>query len=260
MCRLLAYLGAEIQLSRLLLDPEHSLEKQAWQPKELREAKLNADGFGFAWYNDIEHKLTPACYRNTLPIWNDSNLRDLSGSLHYPLWIAYIRSATTGLGVSLQNTQPFIYQQWTFIHNGYILDFRGELQHKMNCILDDEFLYLIKGNTDSEYIFALLMQLLQTHSPPDAFRQCISIITDIIQDKRALLNICISDGNKIYTIRHAVHGLCPSLYYTNTSNEFGHGNQIIVSEKLNSENCWQAIDDHKLFIISSNSDIEIYDI
>lgn len=260
MCRLLAYLGEEIQLSRLLLDPEHSLEKQAWQPKELREAKLNADGFGFAWYNADSHTLTPACYKNTLPIWNDSNLQDLSSSLHYPLWIAYIRSATVGLGLSLQNTQPFIYQQWTFIHNGYIFDFSDGLHHKMNATLEDEFLYLIKGNTDSEYIFALLMQLLQSHSPLNALRKCTSILAEIFQDIRILLNICISDGETVYAMKHAINGLCPSLYYTNSSDEFGHNNQLLVSEKLNSENCWQDIEDHKLLVISRNTDMEIYDI
>ena len=61
-------------------------------------------------------------------------------------------------------------------------------------------------------------------------------------------------------MKHAIDGLCPSLYYTNASEEFGHMNQCLVSEKLNNENGWQEIEDHKLLVISRNSEIEIHDI
>lgn len=261
MCRFLAYLGEDILLSRLLLNPEHSLEKQAWQPKELREAKLNADGFGFGWYKSADDNSNiPFRYRQILPIWNDPNLSALAGSMHQPLWLAMVRSATEGLGVNLENTQPFSFQQWSFIHNGYILDFSGETQHKLGNLLSDEFLYLIKGNTDSEYIFALLMQYLSTETPQTALQLCLQTIADIIKDKRALLNILISDGTNIYVTRHAINGLCPSLYYTNSSEEFGHNNQLIVSEKLNHEESWIAIEEHKLISIHPDKHIGILDL
>ena len=49
MCRLAAYLGPEIPLRSFLLDFPHSLYQQSWDPKELTEARLNADGYGVAW-------------------------------------------------------------------------------------------------------------------------------------------------------------------------------------------------------------------
>ena len=253
MCRLLAYLGEDIHLSDLLLKPAHSLEKQAWQPKELREAKLNADGFGFAWYNNNQ----PAIYRQTLPIWNDPNLPALSGSMQQPLWMAMVRSATTGLGVNLENTQPFCYQQWTFMHNGYLLDFQGEIQHKIREQLSSHFLYLINGNTDSEYIFALLMQCLEHSNPFDALRLCVNELNYIIQDKRALLNIVITDGEKIYAIRHAINGLCPSLYYATNLEEFPPHSQLLVSEKLNDETAWLAVPEHSIICLQNTGKPEI---
>lgn len=260
MCRLLAYLGDDIHLSRLLLEPEHSLEKQAWQPRELREARLNADGFGFAWYNSQHGKLTPASYRNTIPIWNDANLLDLSQTLRFPLWMAYVRSATVGLGLSMHNTQPFIYQQWTFLHNGYIFDFKGKTQHQLINLLDDRFLHLVRGNTDSEYIFALLMQLLDTLTPIDALRQCAETLREITGDKRSLLNIVISNGEQVYALKHAINGLCPSLYYCNTNSQFGIGNQLLVSERLDNDDSWQAIADHTLIELHRNTGIQFYDL
>ncbi|MEJ2094057.1 MAG: class II glutamine amidotransferase, partial [Gammaproteobacteria bacterium] len=52
------------------------LIKQSWAPKEMAEAVLNADGFGFGWYSDIND---PMIYLNTLPIWSDINLESLAG-------------------------------------------------------------------------------------------------------------------------------------------------------------------------------------
>lgn len=260
MCRLLAYLGDDILLSSLLLTPQHSLEKQAWQPKELREVILNADGYGFTWYNQHQMPLRPSRYRLTLPIWNDPNLNHLANSMCQPLWLAMVRSATPGLGVTLENTQPFCYQQWSFMHNGYILDFSGEIQHKISKELDDEFLYLIKGNTDSEYIFALLMQLLHNHAPIDAIRTWENKIAEIIQGKRALLNIVVCDGEKIYALKHAINGLCPSMYYANSNQEFGINNQLLVSEKLNGSDDWLEIEDHKIISISTDNNLAVFDL
>jgi gamma-glutamyl hercynylcysteine S-oxide hydrolase len=163
MCRMLAYLGNNILLSKLLLIPEHSLEKQAWQSKELRETKLNADGFGFAWYPDSSSAAYR--YRNILPIWNDSNLPALSNSLQRPLWMAIVRSAPEGLSVTLDNTPPFTQRQWCFIHNGYLLNFETNSREKIRHELSAEYLALIKDSTDFEYLFALLMQQLETNTP-----------------------------------------------------------------------------------------------
>lgn len=253
MCRMLAYLGNSIPLSKLILQPSHSLEQQAWQPKELRETKLNADGFGFAWYNSDN---TDACrYRHILPIWNDPNLRHLANSLSKPLWLAIIRSATVGLNVSLENTPPFTYKQWSFMHNGYLMDFDTQFRHKIRDVLNDKYLALIRGSTDSEYIFALLIQLIETQSPISAMQNCIKILTNIVQNEAALLNIILSDGQHIYALRHAINGLTPTLYYCNSSKEFGEGNLVIASERLNDEKQWNVVEEHSIYTFSLDKEL-----
>ncbi len=52
MCRIAAYLGEPIALGKFLIEPPHSLQVQGWAPRELKYARLNADGYGFAWYAD----------------------------------------------------------------------------------------------------------------------------------------------------------------------------------------------------------------
>ena len=253
MCRLLAYLGSEISLNELIINPEHSLEKQAWQPRELREAKLNADGFGIGWY----HNRQPRRYRQPIPIWNDPNLHDLSQSMISDLWFAMVRSATPGLGTHQDNTQPFRYQQWLFMHNGYILDFaktaRGQLRH----LLGHEFEQNIQGNTDSEYLFALILHYMQNSSVTQAIQQAFHTLAEILGEHRALLNIMLTDGQTIYATSHAINGLCPTLYYARDIKQFGNHNQLLASEALTVDDNWQAVGDNQLIIMTAGKPLHM---
>ena len=244
MCRLLAYLGKDIHLRQLLHEPEHGLEKQAWQPRELREARLNADGFGIGWYNHMQ----PARYRQPIPIWNDANLQDLSNTLHAELYFATVRSATPGLGTHHYNTQPFRYENWIFMHNGYIRDFAHSARPQIRHILDHEFEANIQGSTDSEYIFALILHYMKQSPIVEAIARTHHTLADIIGDESALLNTMLTDGQRIYATRYAINGLCPSLYYGHNIAAFPDS-QIIVSEALDSDPNWQAVDDNQLLIL-----------
>ena len=216
--------------------------KQAWDPKELREAVLNADGFGLGWYNQSQ----PARYRQHIPIWNDANLRDICTSIQRPLWLAMVRSATPGLGTHHFNTQPFAYQQWLYLHNGYIENFPDKIRSCFRRVLEDQCQDLIQGDTDSEYIFALLLQhLSQNQQPSDAIRNCLMHIEELIGDRRALLNILVTDGKAIYATKHAIHGLCPSFYLAHQHPGFS-GGSLIASEALDKHPCWQTLPDHSL--------------
>lgn len=255
MCRLLSYIGPEIALSELILSPEHSLEKQAWQPRELREAKLNADGFGIGWY----HNGSVARYRQSMPIWNDPNLHDLSNSIKQSIWLAMVRSATPGLGTHYSNTQPFSYQQWLFMHNGYILDFARTARRQIRHILNHEFEANIRGDTDSEYIFALILHYLAEHKQPlEAIRITFDTIADIIGPERALLNIVLSNGEQIFASKHAINGLCPTLYYGLEINPFPHSGQLLVSEPLSVDKHWLPVDDNNIVVLSHNQELQSY--
>ncbi|MCI0400366.1 MAG: ergothioneine biosynthesis protein EgtC [Gammaproteobacteria bacterium] len=247
MCRLAAYLGRSINLQRFLLEPAHSLIEQAWDPKETETARLNADGYGFGWYTAAGRS---AVYTNPMPIWSDDNLPNLAHALHSRLWLAYVRSATPGQPVSQANTQPFADGTWLFIHNGRLENFTALLRPRLHRVLKPEIEAEIKGNTDSEYLFALLRQLRRhdhNDQPDVAIRRAFTDLAEWLDGHTALLNVIVSDGKRVYAARHAVGGSCPSLYYA-TDDAFYPGGCIIASERLTNSDAWHPVPEHHLMI------------
>jgi len=255
MCRLAAYLGPPILLEHFLLQPPHSLIKQSWAPKEMQEAVLNADGFGIGWYQNESRACT---YLNTQPIWADVNLEYLSVSLTSPLWLANVRSATPGQMTGLANTQPFVSDNILHMHNGFINDFNPDIRQRFHEYLSPEIQAGITGNTDSEYLFALLRENMEKNKQDfvNLFKLTIASFSKIIKDGSALLNIMISDGNNVYALRHAINKPCPSLYFTHEDDFFTDAS-LISSEKLTDNDSWQNVPEHSLVILNKGEVPEV---
>ncbi|UCC55083.1 MAG: ergothioneine biosynthesis protein EgtC [Gammaproteobacteria bacterium] len=256
MCRLAAYLGPAISLKQFLLDPPHSLYRQSWEPRELKYAKMNADGYGFGWYGQDD---TPAIYTNPMPVWSDNNLPHLARTLSQPLWLAEVRSATPGSHVHQFNTAPFCDAELLYIHNGFIREFHMQLVQRITAMLDSEIAADIHGNTDSEYLFACLRQLLA--DDPDltiaaAMARLFDLLADWIDEQPALINIVITDGQRLYASRHGLNHECPSLYYT-TDDELFPGGQVIASERLTGDSYWQPVPEHHILILDPDKPPEL---
>ncbi|MGH8502625.1 MAG: ergothioneine biosynthesis protein EgtC [Gammaproteobacteria bacterium] len=257
MCRLAAYLGPPVLLQQFLLEPKHSLYEQSWAPHELNFARLNADGFGVGWYS-ADRK--PAIYVNQMPIWSDCNLPALARSLSNPLWMAMVRSATSPYRTGLANMQPFSHDGVLFMHNGYVEDFdhslRGRIRHFMSTTIEAG----IGGNTDSEYIFALLRQLLASDDEltlENALRGGLALIDEWLHGRKALLNVLLTDGQRLYATRHALNAECPSLYFTTDDEYFDEGAQLIASERLTEGEFWQPVPEHHLLILDPEQPPEL---
>ena len=256
MCRIAAYLGETIALEKFLLEPPHSLLVQGWAPRELRYARLNADGFGFSWYAEDGR---PAVYVNPAAIWTDPNLRYLGHSLSSDLWLASVRSASPGNPVNHANTQPFVDGEFLFDHNGLIDDFHSKVRQRLVADLDAAYLPPILGNTESEYLFAALRQLLNEN--PDlpvesALGELMQRVEDWVGDCRALLTMVISDGERLYAVRHACGDECPTLYYTTDDETFPNA-QLIASEPLTESGVWQSVPEHQILILDPEEPPEL---
>ncbi|MGI9229159.1 MAG: class II glutamine amidotransferase [Gammaproteobacteria bacterium] len=241
MCRLAAYRGPALQLERLIHTGEHSLVTQSWACKELQGTSLNADGFGFGWYPDA----APECYTSTLPIWSDTNLDGLGKSLQAQHWAAYIRSATPGQPLSLDNTQPFKWRHYLFLHNGRIENFNDGPRQALQNFLHAEVAAEIQGNTDSEYLFALLKHfLLQDLSPQEAMLRANAQLTDLLGQTPAMSTLILLNGTEILCCRHAINGArCPTLYYTQNHSAFADG-LLLASERFSETDNWETIAEH----------------
>ena len=221
----------------------------------MQEAVLNADGFGLGWYiNDIQ----TATYRNIQPIWSDLNLESLSGSLTSPLWMGNVRSATPGQATTLANTQPFTHESIMYIHNGYISHFNPELRTRFHQYLKPEIQATVHGDTDSEYLFAMVRQQLTANN--SNLKVCIidalTELIPLIAEETALLNMVIGDGQTIYATRHALNGQCPSLYYTTEDKTYPDA-ALVASECLTDPADWQEVPEHNLLILTKQQAPEL---
>ena len=85
MCRWLAYTGAEVFLEQLIFEPENSLARQSLSAQHTNWP-TNGDGFGVGWYGTRDE---PGLFRDVLPAWNDSNLRNVSAQIQSGLFFAH---------------------------------------------------------------------------------------------------------------------------------------------------------------------------
>jgi gamma-glutamyl hercynylcysteine S-oxide hydrolase len=249
MCRHVAYVGPELPLQDLLFLPPHSLARQASAPEELRYARLNADGFGFGWYGEDDSAVV---YRRADPIWQDPNLADLARNLFADLWLAAVRSATPGFGGDVVNAQPFANGDLLYSHNGMIDGFRPEIRREIQNIIEPEVEAEILGTTDSEYLFALIRQYLL--DDPDlslegALIEAFSVIESWLGSRRALLNVILTDGERLVASRHAINDTSPSLYYTSDDDSFPEGAVVIASEPLTERERWRSIPEGHILVV-----------
>lgn len=260
MCRLLGYLGSPILLDYLLDKPEHSLIVQSYQPREMTSGVVNADGFGIGWYHS-QRDTDPFTYKSLLPIWNDVNLPNLSRYIESGCVIANIRSATSGQGVDLSNSHPFRNGRILFTHNGLIKNFRQTLYRPIRDRLSDRIYQAIDGTTDSEHIFALLINHWETD--PDitlekALHNTLMIVTQLAQSYQVdfSANIIISDGHRLVASRFA-HGVqAPSLYWLRDDPAFPEA-VIMASEPLFTSN-WISCPENSIISVGEDLDIQIY--
>jgi glutamine amidotransferase len=262
MCRLLGYLGSPISLEKLLYSPEHSLIVQSYQPREMNSGVLNADGFGVGWYHS-QKDTNPFTYKNILPIWNDVNLPSLSRYVESRCVLGYVRSATAGQAVDLSNCQPFESDRLLCIHNGRIENFRQTLYRAIRDRLSDVAYQGIKGNTDSEHIFALLLDELQAQPSATLEQALQTVLLDLDRLAKshqvaASINTIVSDGHRLVASRFASDQQAPSLYWLRDDPAFPEA-VIIASEPIFAGN-WNSFPEQSIITVGEDLEIEIHQI
>ena len=149
MCRWLAYSGPPLRLKELLSEPENSLIRQSLAASR-SVVPTNGDGFGLGWYGTEDH---PGIFRDTLPAWNDANLRSLSEQIRSRLFVAHVR-ASNGTATSRENCHPFRRGDLLFMHNGMIGGFPA-IRREVEQLIPDDIYRDRAGTTDSEAFFLL---------------------------------------------------------------------------------------------------------
>lgn len=265
MCRLVIYKGPALPISKILLEPPHSLFKQSYEAKEMLSGHLNADGFGIGWYNP-ELGSAPALYTNTQPIWHDMNLPRMMNKISSRIIFGHVRGASDGMPVTSTNTHPFCYKNFLFMHNGSVDDFRTKLFPPIARRIDPLLWDHIKGNTDSEHVFGLWLTFLNASKTGPfslqeqigALRKTITFLESTVQKEETdmVLNVGISDGNSIIATRFHFGKRKATLYYIDDANEFPQA-KIIASEKLNDNPNWKIVPERTVITVDENNALSI---
>ena len=277
MCRFTFYLGAPIRLGSLITEPTHSLIKQSFDSKE-RSEPLNGDGFGVAWYANNHDEA--AVFRSITPAWNNGNLEDLSRVTTSGCVVAHVRAATQGLGVTEFNCHPFKSGNLTFCHNGDIGGFE-KIRRPLVNLLSDEAFSSIKGSTDSEHLFALILDQLRkqtntesnaesTDAMANAMQDAVDIVNNLAQEHapghHCYLNMVLTNGQEAVVCRYTSdQDDKASSLYINQGKRYvcedgvcsmlgdSKDNAVIISsEPLSADNSWQQVPVGHMLLINKN--------
>ena len=210
------YQGDAVRLDDLLFQPNNSLVKQAYAPQMLDA--LSLAGFGLlAWDNSSHDPDVPFSYRSAnIPIF-DHNLKALAEKLRATALIAHVRGVPYSEKVTVgeQNLHPFHYKGYrlAMAHNGQLADF-DRMRFALVEHIRPEIARLIRGDTDSEWIYAVLLSQLDDprgEPSPDevvhAVDRTLSIIREVRRrygiDTSSPTNLFIGNGRFVIAVRFA---------------------------------------------------------
>lgn len=257
MCRFVGYLGPPVTLEALLLAPQHSLLRQAWAPRFQRHGTVNADGFGVGWY-DLERRPEPAVYRSTRPIWGDRSFGSLAGLVSSSAVLAVLRDATPPAVAEESGTPPFGDGPWLFGHNGAVDGWRDGAAGALRRLLSDRRLGGLQGATDSEVLFALILDRLDAgSSPAAAMTSAIRTVADRSGSPGGpgsgsgsgpgrggppggRMNMMVTDGTRLTATTWG------DTLYVVSDGAMGPGSRVVASEPFDDGLEWREVPDRSV--------------
>lgn len=205
-----------------------------------RNAAVNADGFGVAWYTpagvDASPYATPdepILFTSVGPAEHNVNLGRLASRIESGMIFGHARAASPGSPIHEFNCHPFQFGRYAFMHNGGVANFRV-LKRPLQNLLSPASYALVKGSTDSEICGALFVDQLPNRDPyapqsaevlTAALRRVLHLVHDLAQQYGnpsqlatlvSSLNFAVTDGISAVCCRFRDSTVedPPSLYYT----------------------------------------------
>lgn len=250
MCRILGAVGPAVALDSLLAEPPFSLEHQAHAPRYQALGRINADGWGVAWYDpQVDGGRRPARYRTATPMWADQRFRDIAGFIRSGHVVAAVRNASPGAPVEETGSSPFVADGWAFTHNGYLTGFRDRLGVELRRGLTDRRAAGVLGAADSEVVFAMVLDRIDAGAAP------VDAVTDVLdhlqQRTTGCFNVILTDGTTLLATREG-----NSLYTLErdlpSSPAAPAGRQrVVASEPFDDDPGWTEVPEHALVTVTA---------
>jgi glutamine amidotransferase len=215
MCRALLYLGQPVLLDDFLFRPDSALVKQSYMPKMLH--LLNLAGFGLrAWDAGSHEPEKPFAYASdAIPVF-DRNLKGLAEKIRAHCVLAHVRGVpyNTKVEIATQNVHPFQFAgvPLAMAHNGDLARF-AEMKPHLLAHVRPEFAAQIRGTTDSEWIYALVVSRLKdpfARPSGEELHEAVAHALGVLREVRAKLgiaaaspvNLFFADGTQLAAVRY----------------------------------------------------------
>ena len=229
MCRHLAWIGPQRSLAALLLEPSHSLYRQAWAPRRQRHGTVNADGFGVGWY--AAGRSEPVQFRRAQPMWTDRSFASLAPAVTSGCLLAGVRSATPPQPVEESGAAPFLLPARAgtalLSHNGAVDP------AAVQALLPAGWLPDVRMDS------ALLAALVTVHL--DAGRPLGGALTDTVcQVRSGRLNLLATDGRSV-----AATTWGDTLSWIRRD-----GGVVVASEPDDDDPAWHDVPDRSLLTVT----------
>jgi predicted glutamine amidotransferase len=263
----------------LITTPENSLIHQSFDSRE-REEPLNGDGFGVAWYATGADR-DAAVFRSITPAWNNQNLRHVARVIQSRCVLAHVRAASDGMAVTELNTHPFVHGPYAFMHNGELAEFRHRRRRLLND-LDERHFELVAGTTDSECLFAHVLQRISPGRVASASEMADALSAAIRHFEATLpargadgistVNAVLANGREAVACRYSsardteapsLHLHTGKLYSCRSgtpelleADEDEHS-VIVASEALTGDASWRVVPNNHLVSIDSRRQVSL---
>jgi predicted glutamine amidotransferase len=217
MCRVFGCVAAEpVSIRHELLDAENPM---------IRQSEEHDSGWGMAVYERADGA-EPELVRFPQAAHADGefmNATDLRGRI----FNAHVRRATMG-GLRPENTHPFCLGNYSFCHNGTVLEYTRLLGPNVSKP---------HGDTDSEHFFNLLMCEYDPADPVGAMRRTALAAAEC--SPFSGLNFLFSDGERLYAYRLGIF----ELHWLSRP-----GQLLVASEKVTDED-WHTVQQDVLLVL-----------
>jgi gamma-glutamyl hercynylcysteine S-oxide hydrolase len=215
---------------------------------------VNADGFGVGWYAPWSGD-EPAVYRSEGPLWSDRSFAGIAPRIRSHNILAAVRSATPGLPVEESGVPPFSSGPYLFAHNGAIEGFRHTAMRPLRDALSDESYAGLLGTTDSETIFAGLLDRLR-EDPADLTRATGETVQHVTRvcgrlGVGATLNLAVTDGTEMAFARYSTDSPGNSLYFVEEARAFPDA-IVVAAERLDGDGRWREVPDRHLLTVGED--------
>ena len=220
MCRVFGCVAADPRSIRHeLLDAENPL---------IRQSEEHDSGWGMAVYERAEGGQPRLLRYPHAAHAHEEFVR--STNVRGRIFNAHVRRATMG-GLALENTHPLCMGNYSFCHNGTVLEYPRLLTPAVRAP---------EGDTDSEHMFNNLMSMYDPADPVASLRR---MATDAAATGPfSGLNFLFSDGERLFAYRLGIF----ELHWLSRP-----GQLLVASEKVTDE-AWHTVAQDVLLVLNPN--------